>query len=114
MGSAWTDGWTARRRSRPKSRPGRASGTLWKRAYTGPSPSPPHGRNCGNSTRQMKMDDPVEPVGAVLHGFDVVPRKQVENAGPLGTHFLSRSEQVSFVAVDVAEAVTGIEDTFVR
>ena len=29
---------------------------------------------------------------------------------PLGTYFLSRPEQVSFVAVDVAEAVAGIED----
>src|SRR5687767_962473 len=68
MGSAWTVGWIARRRSRPKSRPGRASGTLKRHASTGPSPSPPHGRNCGNSTRQMKMDDPL--VGITTPVFD--------------------------------------------
>src|ERR1700722_13855073 len=59
MGSAWTVGWTARRRSRPRWEPGKESGTLRRHASTGPSPSPQHGRNCGNSTRQMKMDDPL-------------------------------------------------------
>src|SRR4051794_32967015 len=59
MGSVWTDAWTARRRSRPKSRLGRASGTLKRHASTGPSPSPLHGRSCENSTRQMKIDGPL-------------------------------------------------------
>ncbi len=39
--------------------PRKKSGTLSRHASTGPSPSLWHGRNCGNSTRQMKMDDPL-------------------------------------------------------
>src|SRR5262245_1715198 len=32
---------------------------LKRHASTGPSPSPWHGRNCGSSTRQMKIDGPL-------------------------------------------------------
>src|SRR5262245_3251685 len=49
---------------------------LSKHASTGRSPSPSHGRNCGNSTRQSKIDDPLAVHAAV--GLDLRKHERVD------------------------------------
>src|SRR4051812_21043057 len=50
-----------------------------------------------------------ETLAVVLHVLGVLPHEKLEDSGQFGGQLLSRAEQVSFVAVDVAKAVAGVE-----